>query len=115
MGSASCGLVLADSPPLHTRLEAPSLLRRAACCSAPTLQCCGCSTGAWGPSCSPGSLRGAAVDANLAAFGYPGVTVDDKHTFWSDVWGSSFVGLDISSARFDPPVYTVKPGELAAQ
>ena len=48
-------------------------------------------------------------------FGYPGVTVDDKHTFWSDVWGSSFVGLDISSARFDPPVCTVKPGELAAQ
>ena len=61
------------------------------------------------------SLRGAAIDAGFAAFDYPGVAVDDTHTFWSDVWGSSFVGLDISTARFDPPVCTAKPGELAAQ
>ena len=49
-----------------------------------------------------------------ATFDHPGVEVDDMHTFWSDVWGSSFVGLDISTARFQPPVCTAKP-EIGAQ
>ena len=71
---------------------------------------------AWGPPCSPKvSPRRRHRPLVSPRFNYPGVAVDDTHTFWSDVWGSSFVGLDISTARFDPPVCTAKPGELAAQ
>ena len=70
---------------------------------------------AWGPPCSPKvSPRRRHRPLVSPRFNYPGVAVDDTHTFWSDVWGSSFVGLDISSARFQAPMCMAKP-EIAAQ
>ena len=61
-----------------------------------------CKTAAayWGPPCSPKvSPRRRHRPLVSPRFNYPGVAVDDTHTFWSDVWGSSFVGLDIRVPR----------------